>query len=94
MFACSHTGLGRGGRLIQYNDLVIIFLAHDDVEYLYMKPGGKYDNRFGAFWHEDMVSRLHLLFISPYKRHVMLMLDISCAVTGRPTLRQQDLQPD
>jgi hypothetical protein len=87
-----HTGAGRGGRLIQYNDLVIIFLNHGEVEYLYMKPNGKYDNRFGAFWHDDMVRRLHLLHVAIM--NATLTFKASSCVTGRTTLWQQDLQQD
>jgi tRNA (adenine57-N1/adenine58-N1)-methyltransferase len=44
-------------RLIKHGDLVIIYERHDSLDHLYVHKGKIYSNRFGTFYHDDMINR-------------------------------------
>ena len=45
-------------REIKENDVVILYESPDSMGYAKMKVGGKYDNRFGSFSHDDMIGKV------------------------------------
>ncbi|RYH28932.1 hypothetical protein EON65_10315 [archaeon] len=44
-------------RLMQINDLVVIFERHDSLDHLVIKPGKVFQNKYGAFHHSDMIGK-------------------------------------
>ncbi|KAH9086733.1 hypothetical protein Ae201684P_000155 [Aphanomyces euteiches] len=60
--------------VVEEGDLVILFETHNSITYAYMKRDEIYQNRHGAFHHNDMighkygllahVQRVHLHFVS------------------------------
>ncbi|KAF0690584.1 Aste57867_18031 [Aphanomyces stellatus] len=44
-----------GKTIVEAGDLVILFETHNSITYAYMKPDEIYQNRHGAFHHNDMI---------------------------------------
>ena len=44
-------------RLISENDLVVIYERHDMMSHVYVKAGDIYNNKYGAFYHDDFIGK-------------------------------------
>ncbi len=47
----------RHPKLIQDGDLVVIYIRHDSLDHLYVKKGKTFNNKFGAFHHDDIIGK-------------------------------------
>jgi tRNA methyltransferase complex GCD14 subunit len=46
-----------GPRLMQHGDLTIIYERHDSLNHVYLSRGEILNNKFGAFYHDDLIGR-------------------------------------
>lgn len=44
-------------RLMQDGDLVIVYERHDCMDFIFFKSGDVFQNRFGAFPHDDVIGK-------------------------------------
>lgn len=44
-------------KIIQNGDLVLIYERHDSLDHIYMKSGEIYSNKFGTFYHDDIIGK-------------------------------------
>lgn len=57
-FASSRSvGQTRRPRLIEEGDLLVVYERHDSLDHFYAKAGEIYNNKFGAFHHNDMIGK-------------------------------------
>ncbi len=42
---------------MQAGDLVIIYERHDSLDHLYLQPGRVFNNKFGSFFHDDVIGK-------------------------------------
>lgn len=47
----------RRPKLMKAGDLVIVYERHDALNHFYLKEGDIFNNRFGAFHHNDIIGR-------------------------------------
>eukprot|EP00615_Pteridomonas_danica_P010627 CAMPEP_0114352970 /NCGR_PEP_ID=MMETSP0101-20121206/18326_1 /TAXON_ID=38822 ORGANISM="Pteridomonas danica, Strain PT" /NCGR_SAMPLE_ID=MMETSP0101 /ASSEMBLY_ACC=CAM_ASM_000211 /LENGTH=364 /DNA_ID=CAMNT_0001493599 /DNA_START=206 /DNA_END=1300 /DNA_ORIENTATION=+ len=45
------------GRIIEPGSLVIVFLHHDELDHVYMKPNEILNNKWGCFHHNDLIGQ-------------------------------------
>lgn len=50
-------GQSRRPRLIQDGDLVIVYERHDSMDHFYIKAGEIFNNKFGSFYHNDIIGK-------------------------------------
>lgn len=46
-----------GPRLMKHADLVIIYERHDSLNHIYLSRGEILNNKFGAFYHDDLIGK-------------------------------------
>ena len=46
-----------GPRLMKHGDLTIIYERHDSLNHVYLSRGDILNNKFGAFYHDDLIGR-------------------------------------
>jgi hypothetical protein len=51
------TVLRQRGHLVKEGDLVIVMERHDSMSAIYAKAGETFQNRFGAFHHDDIIGQ-------------------------------------
>ena len=44
--------------IMKKGDVVIVYLGHDSLDYITLKQDGVYDNKFGAFHHNEFIGKL------------------------------------
>jgi tRNA (adenine57-N1/adenine58-N1)-methyltransferase catalytic subunit len=44
-------------RLMQDGDLVVVYERHDSLDHIYLKTGKIFQNKYGAFHHNDMIGK-------------------------------------
>ncbi|KDO32080.1 hypothetical protein SPRG_03299 [Saprolegnia parasitica CBS 223.65] len=55
--AASSVSMWAGKAIVEVGDLVILFETHNSVTYAFMEKDGCYQNRHGAFHHNDMIGQ-------------------------------------
>lgn len=46
-----------GPRLMKHGDLTIIYERHDSLNHIYLSTGEILNNKFGAFYHDDIIGK-------------------------------------
>lgn len=44
-------------KVMNDGDLVIVYERHDSLNHFYLKAGTVFNNKFGSFWHDDMIGK-------------------------------------
>jgi tRNA (adenine57-N1/adenine58-N1)-methyltransferase catalytic subunit len=44
-------------KLMKEGDLVILYMGHTSLDHLYLKEGEVLQNKYGAFYHSDLIGR-------------------------------------
>jgi tRNA (adenine57-N1/adenine58-N1)-methyltransferase catalytic subunit len=44
-------------RVMNNGDLVIIYERHDSLDHLYLSSGAIFNNKYGTFYHNDMIGK-------------------------------------
>lgn len=46
-----------GPRIMKHGDLVIVYERHDSLNHVYLSKGAILNNKFGAFYHDDLIGK-------------------------------------